>query len=296
MRLKGVSVFYTLQDIFEYLRASPASEAGLLAASVVFGSVTGDAYALGSNLGWIARENNGRIHPTEAGLAVHPGGARSVQLRRQLRAFVNQTKPPWAALLAHGRKETAALVPAEIRQCLLDAGLLDEVDDETVRWWDSLALAARSGNQENLLTVGRFGERLSLEFEEARVGRRPLWQALESNAAGYDLLSWSSADAAERLPIEVKASTLSANSAMFHVTRHEWETAQVARRFAFHLWLLGNQEQRLWVSTVADVARHIPEDAGLGRWETAAIPFAACAAPEPQHRVQTEFRFQALPT
>ncbi len=295
MRLKGVSVFYTLQDIFEHLRTSPASEAGLLAASVVFGSVTGDAYALGSKLGWIAKDSTGRVHPTDAGLGVHPRGARSVQLRHQLRAFINQTKPSWAALLARGRKETAALVPAEVRQCLLDAGLLVEVDAETVRWWDSLASAARSDNQDNLVMVGRCGERLSLDFEEARVGQRPLWQALESNAAGYDLLSWASADALERLPIEVKASTLPADSAVFHVTRNEWETARVARRFAFHIWLIGSQEQRLWITSVADVARHIPNDLGLGRWEIAAIPFAAFASSEPQHRVQLEFRFRALP-
>jgi hypothetical protein len=295
MRLKGVSVFYTLQDIFEHLRTTPASEAGLLAASVVFGAVTGDAYALGSQLGWIAKDSNGRVHPTDAGLGVHPRGARSIQLRHQLRAFINQTKPSWAALLARGRKETAALVPAEIRQCLLDAGLLIDVDSETVRWWDSLALAARSDNQENLLTVGRFGERLSLEFEQARVGRRPLWQALESNAAGYDLLSWASTDAQERLPIEVKTSTLSMDSALFYVTRNEWETARMARRFQFHLWLIGSGEQRLWIAEVADVEEHIPTDLGLGRWEMAAVPFAVWTSLAPLHRVQTEFRFQALP-
>lgn len=296
MRLKGVSVFYTLQDIFEHLRASPASESGLLAASVVFGSVTADAYALGSKLGWLAKDNTGKVHPTEAGLGVHPCGARSIQLRHQLRAFINQTKPSWAALLAKGRKETANLVPAEIRQCLQDAGLLDDVDGETVRWWDSLALAARSDNQENLLTVGRFGERLSLEFEEARVGRRPLWQALESNAAGFDLLSWASEGASERLSIEVKTSTLSADSALFYVTRNEWETARLARRFAFHFWLLGRAEQLLWICGVPDIARHIPVDQGEGRWQNAAVSFASCIAGEPQHRVVAEFRFQPLPT
>jgi len=186
-------------------------------------------------------------------------------------------------------------VPAEVRQCLLDAGLLDEVDGETVRWWDSLALAARSDNQENLLTVGRFGERLSLEYEEARVGRRPLWQALESNAAGFDLLSWVSGAASERLPIEVKTSTLSADSALFYVTRNEWETARMARRFTFHFWLVGRTEQRLWICSVPEIARHIPMDQGEGRWQNAAVSFASCIAGEPQHRVEVEFRFQPLP-
>jgi hypothetical protein len=76
-------------------------------------------------------------------------------------------------------------------------------------------LVARSDSQEFLHAVGRFGAWPSLDFEEARVGRRPLWQALESKAAGCDLLSWVSTRAPERLPIKVKASTLSAESAFF---------------------------------------------------------------------------------
>ena len=184
MKLRGVRVFYTLQDIFEHVRRSRSTEAGLLAATPLFGPATPEAISLANSLGWLARDLAGHLHPTEAGLTAHPDGARSLQLRFQLHAFILQTKPSWSAPLCRGRREAAALLPAEIRQCLQDAGLLDGTDADTVQWWDSLAVAARTESQHELLTIGRFGERLSLKYEHNRIGADPLWQALESNAAG----------------------------------------------------------------------------------------------------------------
>src|ERR1039458_547127 len=213
MKLRGVRVFYTLQDIFEHVRRSRSTEAGLLAAATLFGPATPDAISLASALGWLARDNTGHLHPTEAGLTAHPDGARSTRLRFQLHAFILQTKPSWSALLCRGHREAAAMLPAEIRQCLQDAGLLDGTDADTVQWWDSLAVAARTESQHELLTIGRFGERLCLKYEHNRIGVDPLWQALESNAAGYDILSWVAPSRPERLLIEVKCSVLTQNTA-----------------------------------------------------------------------------------
>jgi hypothetical protein len=278
MNIRGVRVFYTLQDIFEHVRRSRSTEAGLLAAATLFGPATPEAISLANSLGWLARDNAGRLHPTGAGLAAHPNGTRSLRIRFQLHAFILQTKPPWSALLCRGRREAAALLPAEIRQCLLDAGLLDGTDADTVQWWDSLAVAARTESQHELLTIGRFGERLSVKYEHDRVGTEPLWQALESNAAGYDILSWVAPGRPERLLIEVKCSVLTQDTASLHITRFEWQTACTAKHSVFHLWLVRPSARTLWIRTTDQVRPHIPDDHGDGEWESVRIQYSSIAA------------------
>ena len=277
MKLRGVRVFYTLQDIFEHVRRSRSTEAGLLAATTLFGPATPEAISLASALGWLARDNTGHLHPTEAGLTAHPDGARSTRLRFQLHAFILQTKPSWSALLCRGRREAAAMLPAEIRQCLQDAGLLDGTDADTVQWWDSLAVAARTESQHELLTIGRFGERLSLKYEHNRIGVDPLWQALESNAAGYGILSWVAPSRPERLLIEVKCSVLTQNTARLHITRFEWQTACTVNHSVFHLWLVRPDARHLWIRTTDQVRPHVPEDHGDGEWESVCIPYSTLA-------------------
>ena len=239
------------------------------------------SYSTASTLGWLARDAGGHLHPTDAGLAAHPNGPRSTWLHFQFHAYILHTKPSWSALLCRGRREAAAQLPAEIRQCLQDAGLLEGIDNATVQWWDSLAVAARVESQHELLTIGRFGERLSLQYEQNRVGAEPLWQALESNAAGYDILSWVAPGRPDRLLIEVKCSVLTQNTACLHVTRFEWQTARTAKNSAFHLWLVRPEARSLWIRTPDQLCPHMPEDHGDGGWESVRIPYSSLAAAPP---------------
>jgi hypothetical protein len=281
MKLRGVRVFYTLQDIFEHVRESISTDSGLRAAATLFGPATSEALTLASALGWLAPGQGGTVHPTQAGLDAHPIGSRSLRLRFQLHSFVLQTKPSWSALLCRGRREAAALLPSEIRQCLFDAGLLDGTDAQTVQWWDSLSIAARTESQHELLNIGRIGERLSLQYEQERVGKIPLWQALESNAAGYDILSWLGKQSPERLLIEVKCSVLPMDSAWIHITRTEWQTAMTAKHAAFHIWSVRSNGRSLWVKTRDDLRPHISINQGNGEWETVRIPGSAIAGIAP---------------
>ena len=275
MKLRGVRVFYTLQDIFEHVRGSRSTDSGLRAAATLFGPATSEALTLASALGWLAQGQDGTIHPTQAGIEAHPVGSRSLRLRFQLHSFVLQTKPSWSALLCRGRREAAALLPSEIRQCLHDAGLLDGTDAQTVQWWDSLAVAARTESQHELLNIGRIGERLSLQYEQDRVGKTPLWQALESNAAGYDILSWLDNQSPEKLIIEVKCSVLAMDSAWIHITRNEWQTAGTAQHAVFHIWSVRSNGKSLWVKKRTELQPHISLNQGDGEWETVRIPGSA---------------------
>lgn len=281
MKIRGVRVLYTLQDIFEHVRGSKSTDSGLRAAATLFGPATLEALTLASELGWLAQDQNGAVHPTHAGIKAHPAGPRSLRLRFQLHSFVLQAKPSWSALLCRGRREAAALLPSEIRQCLHDAGLLDGTDPHTVQWWDSLSIAARTESQHGLLNIGRFGERLSFEYEQDRVGKTPLWQALESNAAGYDILSWVANQSPERLLIEVKCSVIPMDNAWIHITQTEWETAMTARNAAFHIWSVRSNGRFLWIKTREDILPHISLNQGSGKWESVRIPGSSITGNSP---------------
>jgi hypothetical protein len=88
------------------------------------------------------------------------------------------------------------------------------------------------------------------------------------------LLSITEASDPSDLQIEVKASERPMSFATFHVSRNEWEAAQNAERYVFHLWSLSPTGKSLAVLTPAEVAAHVPTENGAGRWESTVIPFS----------------------
>jgi hypothetical protein len=122
--------------------------------------------------------------------------------------------------------------------------------------------------------VGRQGERRSLDYEQARVGKRPEWHSIESNKSGFDLLSLKDVGNSTELQIEVKASEQPVASAQFHITRNEWEVAGSAPHYVFHIWSL-TTNPKLAVLTPEIVNEHIPTENGRGKWESVVIPYAA---------------------
>ena len=122
------------------------------------------------------------------------------------------------------------------------------------------------------LDVGRAAERLSIAYERERTGQEPIWQAIETNVAGFDVLSIIDASTRLKLKIEVKGSRMNKNEASFFVTRNEWNTAIKSTAFQFHLWLV-RENAKLFVVAVPEMERHIPSDSGAGRWETAQLFF-----------------------
>lgn len=113
------------------------------------------------------------------------------------------------------------------------------------------------------------------------MGRDPLWQALESNAAGYDIPSWLDNQSPERLIIAVKCSVLPMDSAWIHITRNEWQTAATAQHAVFHIWSVRSNGRSLWVRSRDDLQNHIALNQGDGEWETVRIPGSSIAADSP---------------
>lgn len=208
----------------------------------------------------------------EAGVSVASAPLESF-FTAAIEAVIASHRPIWERLAPAGRNHVLQAVGVNGTQCLRAAGLLD-TSTRATDWWDALATAHRGERDARLLAQGRKGERLSLDYEKARLQhegilREPVWIAIDDNMVGYDILSFARHDGAEvnRL-IEVK--TTQANPPRMLLSRNEWETAQrFGSTFQFHLWTLpaGN----LTILSIEDVRPHIPADHGKGKWKTIEI-------------------------
>ncbi len=124
--------------------------------------------------------------------------------------------------------------------------------------------------------VGRSGEQLTIQYEEIRTGFTPDWRSIESNLAGYDILSQRSAENSEKILIEVKSSMQPVESACLIISRHEWDTAKMKNnllRYLFYLWDLSTNEQKLAIIGAKDMCSQIPNDSESGLWESVRVPF-----------------------
>lgn len=163
------------------------------------------------------------------------------------------------------------------------AGLYSGTDEEVVRFWDDLACDGRDAKNQDLLERGRIGERLSLDFERARINSlaklhgikpwEPLWRALDDSGLGYDIESFNFYEPKKSWaskPVEVKASKFKDGS--FFLTANE-HTKMFAfkKSYELHLWRL--EEKELAILKYEDVAPHIPANREKGKWTTVEIGF-----------------------
>lgn len=279
--IKSVGTLYAIQDLFDHLGAHVVAQSEFLEGFSKFGSSTSaDVYDTATRLSWICTADNGQLVPTELGKAAHSGSDRATRLRFQLASIIETTRPVWAGLLPKGRKEAEAGFPDEIRQCFEEALLLGDVSEEVVNWWDRLSGIMREVSQRKLLEIGRSGERLSLAYEFNRTQQTPRWQAVETNYAGYDVLSIRAKDDLAALKIEVKASERGFKNATIHITEHEWITAsQSPDVYLFHVWLI-SQQPTLYIVPSTKVVTHLPKNQGKGTWRNTAIPLGALTRPQ----------------
>jgi len=233
-----------------------------------------DVLNLSTRCGWVEVDLDGILKLSDRGLDIHMTGNYQVRLRMQMQDIISREQPSWSNLFPKGRQETSHFVSADVRQCLDEAGLLSSPPcDDVVAWWDEMAGLVRGIKSSVLSQTGREGERLSLVYEKQRTGIQPIWQSIESNLSGFDILSRLSGADSAPLQIEVKASANSWNYAEFHLTANEWESATLARNYRFHLWALG-ENPKLAVVTVDQMEQHIPSNNSHGKWEIVKIPFS----------------------
>jgi len=189
--------------------------------------------------------------------------------------YITALKPIWARRIPYGRKEAFLFMPDEEKRCFLEAGLMETpAGEDVVKWWDKMA--EKEKVDVDYLVIGREGERLTMEYETERTGKIPLWQSIETNLAGYDIISrHDKEDDAGEILIEVKASKRTIQNAYLVITRHEWEVANYSNnlnRYYFYLWLLGDSKMLARLPAY-ELISHIPIESGAGTWEEVKIPF-----------------------
>lgn len=196
--------------------------------------------------------------------------------REILYNYIVVCKPIWARRIPFGRFEAYRVMSQDEQICFTKAGLMvDPVTRFEVDWWDSLASKERIIIDEKKDVIGRNGEELSIAFEKKRTGALPIWESVNTNLAGYDILSQASDTDPSQILIEVKSSSKPMHDASFFVTRNEWAFASEPynmNRYFFHLWLL-NDVPRVAVISRAEIENHIPSEKGQGEWSETIIPF-----------------------
>ena len=191
-------------------------------------------------------------------------------LRAGLRVLIEAHRPWWCRFFPYGRQRLATALTQDEMQTFRSAGLFDEMPpSEVVEWWDAFASLIRTADDERNNAQGRHGERLSLNYERKRLAglgifEEPKWVALDDNSAGYDIRSYDlTVYGLKNRLIEVKSSQRTPPRMV--LTRGEWDVAaKYGETYIFHLWELPSE--KLTILTVSDIAQHVPQDVGQGRW------------------------------
>lgn len=231
---------------------------------------------LAQTLRWIHAGSDGLAIVTVEGLRILALGGYEARVRRALLDYIDAVRPPWIQNATFGRAKVIAFAGNDIAQVFVEAGLAHGTDTEVVEFWDELAARARGQKGVRLNAIGRAGERLTIERETIRTGRKPKWVSIDSNADGYDVLSVAGPLDGRHLSIEVKATNLGL-AGSFHLTANEWERAIASDLHAFHLWDMSSSCPNLAEITKIEVSAHVPVDHGRGRWESVEIPYEAFA-------------------
>lgn len=221
-------------------------------------------------------------HDFEAALALDllvgevGGAADTIEFYRLcIEACVFSHRPLWVRTIPYGRKSFVQKLGRDEAQCFEASGLMDDPPtDEIISWWDSVAGRTRSQNDMEKMQQARAVEKLSLEYEQSRldqlgINRRAIWMSIDDNWAGYDILSFDEGESGitSRM-IEVKSTV--ASPLRYFLSRNEWSVCQkVGDAYQIHVWDMTSK--RLYIRNGADIADHIPEERGAGKWSTIEI-------------------------
>jgi hypothetical protein len=212
----------------------------------------------------LAREG-GFLGEHDARLVLEPLGRRALGLadedepprdaRRMFMSVLLLRDPPtWVAYWQGDPGSLDLIVPERERRSLQEAALFPPGDgsDELAGWafWRALGrvpLMEETAAQRKV--IGNAGEELTIAHERERLtsegfpelAAQVRWLARESDAYGFDVLSYAGRSGASPntpIAVEVKSSSLPASSNVrFFISAHEWKTAsELDDRYIVHLW------------------------------------------------------------
>lgn len=274
----SVGVLYDAQKLLEYVTENRTTAATLLASFDKFEVADfPTVLAISQKYQWLVVTETDYLAVSHLGKSICDAPTPESKLRYQLHHVLAQSNESWTKKIADGRSEARRFLPADVQQIFKEAGLLEAWTDDLRTWWDSISLEVRFSRNKGLFEIGRKAEWLSMQYEHERTKQAPEWKCLETNYAGYDILSVLSSGSSVLQPIEVKGSTLRLKEATFVLTKNEWQTATDNENYTLHLWLLQDPPdpaKHLRVVPATKLEEHIPKEGGKGKWETVRIPFS----------------------
>ncbi len=240
------------------------------------------ALALAMQCNWITLNDAGSYDFTSFGESIidriNSMPIKESLYRDILRNYIVECRPIWARRIPFGRSEAFLIMSDEEQICFKKAGLMrTPVSREEVKWWDSLAEIERQEIASQDERIGRTGEEYTIRYEKERTGVDPVWESVNTNLVGYDILSQKSFDNPRQILIEVKASNRLLKDASLFISQNEWRVASAKynqERYYFYLWLL-SEKPRLAIIPFCEMKKHIPEDRGEGEWKEVCVPFVA---------------------
>jgi len=270
-------VLYRACTLLELLEDNPQPEAELFRSfqDEKYRNVSiKDVVSVSRFASWVAEGEDEFLVVTDEGRELLAAGSDTLRMRRQVEKLIELIKPDWAASAVQGRKAILNYVDANVRQCFNEAGLVAGNEKDVVEWWDRLAAKYRGVASYQYTEIGRRGERLSCEREFSRTGTWPQWVALDHTGAGYDLVSQVSQEDVSALVIEVKTTTQNWASAVFFMSRHEWDVLCHQHHALVHLWCMRGGSPQEAAVTIEQLERHVPQDIGKGEWTKFSCPFS----------------------
>jgi len=198
--------------------------------------------------------------------------------REQLSQYLAIDKPYWSFHLIKGRNESLPFLHDYVIDIFKQLQLMGDenaIDYRTISWWDKIAAKIYSNSEFERIKIGRTGEYLSYIYEKTRTGHEPEWTAINSNKAGFDLMSRKSDVNHERLCIEVK--TCSSLPLRIFLTKNEWLVADTKdnSEYILHIWDITNaKDVKLYCINKSFISSSICNDIGFGDWVSIKISFA----------------------
>ena len=196
------------------------------------------------------------------------------QARIILTDYIKKVSPVWTKRIPYGRKEAFIFMSKDEQACFYEAGLMNDNPNITeIEWWDNITNYIRSQDDMHKNEIGRKGELATIIYERNRTSYNPQWVSIDSNLAGYDIISCISREDKSKLLIEVKSSDISISNAKFYISSHEWHTARNSENYVFYLWCFYDNKKRLAIIKPCTLLPYLPTNNETGEWQTVRIPY-----------------------
>jgi hypothetical protein len=207
------------------------------------------------------------------------------QKRRLLALILTNLRRDLLWVAAVPNSELSRLSPTEF-QCFKDLGLTFPNESEgALEWWDFIRKAGSfRDNSESKKIAGDAAERLSLDFEKARLeseGRQDVshlvsWVSRDSDLLGYDILSFMPMEKGVDVRKHVEVKKLSSDfrgSYFFFLSVNEFEIAkQLAKNYFFHLWIFNGSSRFLYELPADDICNLVPDyECENFAWQSAVV-------------------------